>query len=55
MNPILTYLLNHAPWLAVILIVIIATWIISKYHTKLETTRKAVDDLPCEKHKVNEI
>ena len=51
MNPILTYLLNHAPWLAVILIAVIATWIISKYHTKLESTRKAVDDLPCEKHK----
>ena len=51
MNPILTYLLNHAPGLAVILIAVIATWIISKYHTKLESTRKAVDDLPCEKHK----
>ena len=51
MNPILTYLLNNAPWIAVILIAIIATWIISKYHTKLELTREKVDRLPCEQHK----
>lgn len=51
MAPIITYLLNNAPWFAVILIAIIATWIISKYHSKLEDTRNKVDKLPCEKHK----
>lgn len=51
MTSVLTYLLNNAPWIAVILVAIIATWRISKYHTRLEDTRDKVDKLPCEKHK----
>ena len=51
MAPILTYLLNNAPWFAVILIAIFVTWKISKYHLKLEDTKNKVDELPCESHR----
>lgn len=53
MEPIIEYLINNAPWIVVILVAIIATWRISKYHTKLEDIRNKVDKLPCEKHKDN--
>ena len=51
MAPVITYLLNNAPWIAVIVLAIIGSWKLSKYHAKLEETRNKVDSLPCDKHK----
>nr|DAR33786.1 MAG TPA: Protein of unknown function (DUF2663) [Bacteriophage sp.] len=51
MASVITYLLNNAPWIAVIVLAIIGSWKLSKYHAKLEETRNKVDSLPCDKHK----
>ena len=51
MAPVITYLLNNAPWIAVIVLAIIGSWKMSKYHAKLEETRNKVENLPCDKHK----
>lgn len=51
MDPIIEYLINNAPWIVVVLVAIIATWRVSKYHTKLEEVRDKVEKLPCDRHK----
>lgn len=51
MDSIIEYLINNAPWIVVVLVAIIATWKVSKYHTKLEEIRDKVEKLPCDKHK----
>ena len=50
MDSIIEYLINNAPWI-VVLVAIIATWRVSKYHTKLEEIKDKVEKLPCDKHK----
>ncbi len=51
MDSIIEYLINNAPWIVVVLVAIIATWRVSKYHTKLEEIKDKVEKLPCDKHK----
>lgn len=51
MDPIIECLINNAPWLVVVLVASIATWRVSKYHTKLEEIRDKVEKLPCDRHK----
>lgn len=50
MDSIISYLLESAPWVAVVLVAIFATWKVSKYHEKLEAANKKVNNLPCERH-----
>ena len=50
MAPVITYLLNNAPWIAVIVLAIIGSWKMSKYHAKLDETRNKVENLPCDNH-----
>ncbi len=54
MNAVLSFLLDNAPWLALIVIVgFVAwrlSWRLSKYHSSLEETKKRINELPCTNH-----
>ena len=50
MEAVLSYLLEISPWVAVMFVVGVAAWNLSKYHSKLEDTNKKVDNLPCHEH-----
>ena len=54
MEAIITYLLDNVPWLVAVIVVGVAMWKLSKYHSNLETTQKTVSSLPCSQRK-NEI
>ena len=54
MDAIITYLLDNVPWLVAVIVVGVAMWKLSKYHSNLETTQKIVSSLPCSLRK-NEI
>ena len=50
MDALVTWLLNNYPWLVLVVIAIVVTWKVSKYHSKLEETNDKVKALPCEEH-----
>lgn len=53
MEAVVSYLLGVSPWMAAMVIVSIAIWKLSKYHSKLEEANKKMDNLPCEDYRRN--
>lgn len=54
-SAVMKWLLDNSPWFAftfiAIIVAIIVTWRLSKYHSSLEEVRTAVNKLPCNSHK----
>ena len=50
MDSIITFLLDHSPWMVLLGLAIWVTWKVSKYHSSVEDYKKKVDELPCDSH-----
>ena len=50
MDIIFTFLSEYSPPIALLFVVAVATYFVTKYHISIQDTKKKVDELPCDAH-----
>ena len=53
MDTVVSWILDKAPVIGILIVVAVLTWIVSRYFRKLEESQKKIEKLPCDDHRTS--